>query len=100
VVSDANRYIDEQAPWTLRKTDPARMATVLYGLAEVIRHLGILVQPYMPESAAKILTQLALPEDARGFDRLGPAHALAPGQVLPAPAGVFPRYAPPEAAAG
>jgi len=92
VVSDANRYVDEQAPWALRKTDPARMATVLYALSEVIRHLGILVQPFMPDSAAKILVQLGLPEDARGFERLGPAHALAPGQPLPTPTGVFPRY--------
>jgi methionyl-tRNA synthetase len=92
LVSDANRYIDEQAPWALRKTDPARMATVLYGLAEVIRHLGILVQPFMPDSAAKILSQLALPEDARGFDRLGAEHALTPGRALPVPVGVFPRY--------
>jgi methionyl-tRNA synthetase len=91
-VSDANRYIDEQAPWSLRKTDPSRMATVLYALVEVIRHLGILVQPFMPGSAAKILDQLALPATARGFDRLGPGHALAPGATLPAPAPVFPRY--------
>jgi methionyl-tRNA synthetase len=92
VVSDANRYIDEQAPWSLRKTDPARMATVLYALAEVIRHLGILVQPFMPGSAAKILDQLALPATERDFDRLGPAHALPPGRSLPAPVPVFPRY--------
>ena len=41
----ANRYVDEQAPWALKKTDPARMATVLYVLAETIRHLAILAQP-------------------------------------------------------
>jgi len=89
---DANRYVDEQAPWALRKTDPARMATVLYVLAEVIRHLGILVQPVMPDSAAKILDLLALDEDARGFETLGPDGALKPGTALPAPKGVFPRY--------
>ncbi len=100
VVGDADRYIDEQAPWTLRKTDPARMVTVLYGLAEVIRHLGVLVQPFMPDSAAKILDQLAVPAGERGFDRLGPAHALPAGRALPAPAGVFPRYVPPEAGDG
>src|SRR3546814_7878542 len=44
VVGDANRYIDHAAPWTLRKTDPARMATVLYALAEAIRRLAILCQ--------------------------------------------------------
>jgi len=65
----------------------------------VIRHLGILVQPFMPASAARILDQLALPADARGFDRLGPAHALAAGAALPAPSPVFPRYVAPEAAA-
>ena len=68
------------------------MATVLYVLAEVIRHLGILVQPVMPDSAAKILDLLALDEDARGFETLGPDGALKPGTALPAPKGVFPRY--------
>ena len=92
VIGAANRYMDEQAPWTLRKTDPARMATVLYVLAETIRHLGILTQPVMPDASARILEQLAVPEEARGFDRLGPAHALMVGTPLPPPCGVFPRY--------
>ncbi|MBX3495688.1 MAG: methionine--tRNA ligase [Parvibaculum sp.] len=95
---DANRYVDEQAPWTLRKTDPARMATVLYVLAEAIRHIGILVQPVMPEASIKILDQLALGPEARGFGALGPEGALAAGTALPAPSGVFPRYVEPEAA--
>ena len=89
---DANRYVDEQAPWALRKTDLARMETVLYVLAETIRHIGILVQPVMPAAAARILEQLALGEDARGFATLGPSGALTPGAALPAPAGVFPRF--------
>jgi methionyl-tRNA synthetase len=93
VVSMANRYVDAQAPWALRKTDPVRMATVLYVLAEVIRHLGILAQPAVPDSAAKVLDQLGLGPDERGFDRLGLRHALEPGRPLPKPAPVFPRYA-------
>ncbi len=95
VVSAANRYVDEQAPWALRKTDPARMATVLYVLAEVVRHVGLLVQPFMPTSAARLLAQLGL--EPAGFDRLGPGHALVPGTPLPSPQGVFPRYVAPEA---
>ena len=90
-VSDAaNLYIDQQAPWTLKKTDLVRMATVLGVLVEVIRILGILVQPVMPGAGAKILDQLAIPADARGFDAiaLGP---IAAGTPLPAPQGVFPR---------
>ncbi|MBC6439372.1 MAG: methionine--tRNA ligase [Rhodospirillales bacterium] len=92
VIGDANRYVDEQAPWALKKTDPARMATVLYVLAETIRVLSLLTQPVMPDSSAKLLDQLAVPEDGRVFARLGPDHALKPGIALPKPKGVFPRY--------
>ncbi|HEX4113684.1 MAG TPA: methionine--tRNA ligase, partial [Stellaceae bacterium] len=91
VVGDANRYVDEQAPWALRKTDPARCDTVLYVLAETIRHLAILIQPVMPTSAGKMLDQLALSASQRDFAALG-AHPLATGTQLPKPEGVFPRY--------
>jgi len=92
VIGEADRYIDEQAPWSLRKTDLARMNTVLYVLAETIRRLGLLIQPIMPQSAAKLLDQLALPADARQFTAYGKDHALAPGTALPQPQGVFPRF--------
>src|SRR3546814_3665742 len=55
LVDAANKYIDVEAPWTLRKTDPARMLTVLWCLLEAIRQLAILAQPFMPASAAKML---------------------------------------------
>ncbi len=90
VIGDANRYVDEQAPWTLRKEDPPRMATVLYVLAEVIRHLAILTQPVMPDSMAKLLDQLAVPETQRNFKDL--ETPLKAGMALPKPEGVFPRY--------
>ncbi len=91
VVVAANGYIDVQAPWGLKKTDPARMGTVLYVLAEVIRCLGLVTQPFMPESAGKILDQVAVGPDARDFSFLNAGHALKPGTRLPAPQGVFPR---------
>jgi methionyl-tRNA synthetase len=97
VVGDANRYIDHAAPWTLRKTDPARMATVLYVLAEAIRRLAILCQPVMPGAMARMLDQLAVDAGARDFAAL--ESRLAPGTVLPAPQPVFPRYVEEEAAA-
>ncbi len=92
VIGDGDRYIDEQAPWTLKKTDPARMATVLYVVAETVRHLGILLQPVMPQSTGRLLDQLALPADGRSFASLGESGALKPGTKLPKPEGVFPRY--------
>jgi methionyl-tRNA synthetase len=88
VVGQANQYVDAQAPWALKKTDTARMNTVLYVLAEVIRHLGILTQPVMPESSNRILDQLAVTD--RDFAAL--ATPLVPGTELPAPQGVFPRH--------
>jgi len=91
VVGDANRYVDEQAPWALRRTDPARMGTVLYTLAETIRHLAILAQPFIPGAASKLLNQLAVPEAARRFAAFETA-PLIPGTPLPRPEGIFPRF--------
>ncbi|MGR7997713.1 methionine--tRNA ligase [Xanthobacter sp. ZOL 2024] len=99
VVADANRYFAAQAPWALRKTDPARMATVLWVTAELIRELGILVQPVMPESAAKLLDLVGAPAAERGFEQLGAGARLPAGRALPTPVGVFPRYVEPEATA-
>ncbi|CAK0743019.1 Methionine--tRNA ligase [uncultured Gammaproteobacteria bacterium] len=98
VVGDANRYVDEQGPWTLKKTDPPRMATVLWVLAETIRHLAILTQPFMPDASNRILDQLAVPAEARGFEQLDSAFVLTGGVPLPAPQGVFPRYVEPKLA--
>jgi methionyl-tRNA synthetase len=91
VVGEANRYVDEQAPWVLNRTDRTRMGTVLYVLAETVRHLAILVQPFVPGAAAKLLDQLAVPEAARSFAALDEA-ALAAGTRLPKPEGIFPRF--------
>ena len=90
VVGAANRYVDEQAPWALRKTDPGRMATVLYVVAEVVRHLAILSQPVMPGSMARMLDQLGVAESNRETAAL--ATPLAAGTALPKPEGVFPRF--------
>jgi methionyl-tRNA synthetase len=98
VVAEANRYFASQEPWALKKTDPERMETVLHTTAEIIRRVGLLCQPFIPGSAAKLLDLLAVPEDARDFDRLSEEHALVPGTALPAPTPVFPRYVEPEAA--
>ncbi|MBT5047606.1 MAG: methionine--tRNA ligase, partial [Rhodospirillaceae bacterium] len=62
VIREANRCVDEDAPWALRKTDPAKMATVLYVLAETIRHVAILLQPFMPDSCGRMLDQLSVAE--------------------------------------
>jgi methionyl-tRNA synthetase len=92
VVAEANRYFAGEAPWALAKSDPARQGTVLYVTAEVIRQVAILVQPFMPSAAAKLLDLLAVPPAERQFAMLGGARRIAAGAVLPAPSPVFPRY--------
>ena len=93
VIRAANSYIDRQAPWALRKTDPERMAVVLRVLVDTMRVVATLLQPFMPESIAKMLDQLGVPGEARTLAAL--AVPLADGTVLPAPQGVFPRYVEP-----
>jgi methionyl-tRNA synthetase len=99
VVAEANRYFAGEAPWALGKTDPQRQGTVLYVTAEVIRQVAILAQPFMPESAGRLLDLLGVPADERSFDKLGGPRRIAAGVALPAPAPVFPRYVEADAAA-
>ena len=94
MLGEANRYFSAQEPWVLRKSeaeaDQQRFRTVLYTTMEVVRVAALLVQPVMPESAAKLLDLLGQPDDQRTFAAIGTR--LAPGTALPAPVGVFPRY--------
>ncbi|UUP19468.1 methionine--tRNA ligase [Nitratireductor thuwali] len=92
VVAESNRYFAGQEPWALKKTDPARMETVLYTTAEAIRRIAILCQPFIPASAAKLLDLLAVPAEKRQFTDIGMEGALEPGAPLPPPQPVFPRY--------
>lgn len=91
VVNAANVYIDIEAPWSLKKTDTARMGTVLYVLSEVIRCLSIIVQPVMPKSSARLLDQLCVAETERGFDCITKSSALKAETEIPQPQGIFPR---------
>ena len=96
-VRAANRCIDADAPWKLRKTDPDRMGAVLYVLMETIRHIAIVTQPFMPEACGRILDQLSVPSNARSFANLLDGHSLEPGTVVPKPEPVFPRVVEDEA---
>lgn len=90
VLHNANQYVDAQAPWGLKKTDPERMKSVLYVVAEVVRICALNAMPVMPESCNRLLDLLAVPEEKRHF-KVTQA-ALVPGTELPKPEGVFPRY--------
>ncbi len=93
VVGDCNRYFTAQAPWALRKTDPARMETVLWVTAEVLRIVGILSQPIMPTASAALLDALGQRADARSFAAI--ATRIAGGTEIPPPTPIFPKYVEP-----
>lgn len=91
VLGDTNAYFADQEPWKLKKTDPARMETVLYVTIEIVRKVALLLQPVLPQTMTSMLDLLAVGQGtARNFEHFGTA--LVPGTELPAPAPVFPRY--------
>lgn len=90
LVRGGNEYITQRAPWGLRKTDPAEMETVLRDLHTALRCYAIVLQPFMPETMAKLLDQLGVPDDARSFAAL--ATPLPAGTPLPPPAPLFPKF--------
>jgi methionyl-tRNA synthetase len=66
-----NAYIDEQAPWALRKTDPERMNTVLATLVINIAQLAVAILPVIPASATRLLDTIGVPPENRTFEGIG-----------------------------
>ena len=91
ITEQANLYIDQEAPWALRKTDLEKMNKVLYSLLEMIRYIAIMLQPFVPDAAQKMLEQLNISEDQRDFAKLTQKYALHPGTKINEPKPVFPR---------
>ena len=90
-LSSANNYFAAQEPWALKKTDPVRMATVLYVTADTVRRLAIPMLAFVPASAERLLDQLAVPIDQRVLQAAFNANSLLANTELPAPQGVFAR---------
>jgi methionyl-tRNA synthetase len=88
-----NQYIDAQAPWALRKSDPERMHAVLGTLVRAIRMLAIAILPVVPDSAGKVLDQVGA--DARDHAAVDDdgwyARQAASGFTIAPPSPVFPR---------
>jgi methionyl-tRNA synthetase len=98
-----NQYVDTEAPWALRKTDPERMNAVLAVLLVCIRDLAIAIQPVIPMAMAKLLDQLGIPANERDFaalqDQLWYERLRASGFRLAPPTPIFPRLEMPAHAA-
>ena len=89
-----NAYIDAQAPWALRKTDPARMEAVLATLYEAIANLAVMIQPVIPASASALLDQMGVAGEGRTYTAIGSGwygQLRAAGFTLSPPKPLFPR---------
>jgi methionyl-tRNA synthetase len=95
-----NQYVDTQAPWALRKTNPERMRAVLMTLFRAIRTLAIAIRPVVPSAADALLDQMGIADDARDFAALADtewfAKLAASGFAIGQPVPIFPRLELPE----
>ncbi|WP_369025223.1 methionine--tRNA ligase [Qipengyuania sp. RANM35] len=89
-----NAYIDAQAPWTLRKSDPERMETVLATLYICIAQLAVAIAPVIPASSAKLLDLMGVGDELRTYEGIG-SHWYSPlaesDFQIAAPTPLFPR---------
>jgi methionyl-tRNA synthetase len=87
-VRGANGYITQQQPWALKKTDVVRMAVVLRHLHTALRTFATVLQPFMPDTMARMLDQLGVP-DGEGRALAALATPIREGTALPAPSPLF-----------
>ena len=92
-IQRANKYIDENAPWTLAK-DPAnraRLATVMYNLLETIRICAVLLTPFIPDSTEKIFDQIGACPCCRTWEKANVWGSLRPDVTVHKGEALFPR---------
>lgn len=88
---EANKYVDTQKPWALAKTDTTKLADVIYTLLEMIRQIGVMLFPYVPETAQKILNNFHLEITPEHYWNQRVWGTLRAGILLEKPEPLFPR---------
>ena len=93
VVSRANKYIDETAPWVIAKdeTKKARLATVLYNLLDTIRIVATLLSAFMPTTMPKALEQIGACEKCATYENADKFGILPPDVTVKKGEALFPR---------
>ena len=92
-VSRTNKYIDETAPWVLAKeeSNAPRLGRVMYNLCEALRHVSIMLAPFLPDTSDKIAAVLGLSEEQRTWQSLDKWGALCPTAEIGKTDPIFPR---------
>lgn len=94
LVSRTNKYIDETQPWVLAKEESlkGKLATVMNNLAESLRRVAVMIQPFMTNSPKEIIRQLGLAEDLLAWDTLDKENVIPKGtRVIEKGVPIFPR---------
>ena len=93
LISRANKYIDETAPWVLAKDEnkKARLARVMYNLLEACRMAGVLLLPFMPESCEKLFAQIGAPAQVQTWESAASWGQLPVGTTVTKGDALFPR---------
>ncbi|WP_078429500.1 methionine--tRNA ligase [Alkalihalobacterium alkalinitrilicum] len=93
LVSRTNKYIDETQPWVLAKNEDEKekLGAVMYHLAESLRYISILIQPFMTETPKKIWQQLGLIEEVTAWESLQTFGQIQEGTTVAKGEPIFPR---------
>ena len=95
LVSRTNKYIDETSPWVLAKdeADKPKLAAVMNNLAESLRHIAVMIQPFMTTAPKQIMEQLGLDEKLLAWDTIETFGNTIPQNIKVAEKGtpIFPR---------
>ncbi|WP_438314049.1 methionine--tRNA ligase [Sporosarcina sp. FA9] len=97
LISRTNKYIDETSPWVLAReeADKGKLASVMVHLATSLRHIAVLLQPFMTKSPKQIVSQLGLDESLLAWDTLCDFNAIPEGtKVIEKGIPIFPRLDP------
>ena len=79
---NANKYFNDQEPWSLKKSNSKRMNTVLYNILNQIRSISILLYPVMPESTSKVLDILGIEKKDRILKSIENSKFLKQGSII------------------
>jgi methionyl-tRNA synthetase len=93
VIGSADKLVTEREPWVLAKSDPDELSKLLYVLAETIRHIALMLWPFMPETAENILARLGVKHELgkEPLSELQTWGLLKPGTKISRGEPLFPR---------
>ena len=87
-----NKYLTETEPWKLQKTEPEKVQAILYNCLQITANLGVLLQPFLPDTAARICKMLNLDaEKSSHWSAAGSMHLLTTGHTIGAAELLFSR---------